>query len=107
MYICNIYNINTYIIIRMQCQQNDLRTICTLYNFWQNNKSFFSPYIWGLEKLKKALNRINKEPYSLILQPLWGGGLPAMVFCPLHKISLGNPYLVLDLSKLLIADAPI
>ena len=32
----------------------------------------------------------------------------AMVFCPLLKISLVNPYLkILDLAKLFVADAPI
>ena len=38
-----------------------------------------------------------------------GGGLyapPSLIFCPLLKISLGNPYLkILDLTKLFIADA--
>ena len=46
---------------------------------------------------------------------LWrvGGGcpvapLPCLVFCPLLKISLVNPYLkILDLAKLFVADAPI
>ena len=34
-----------------------------------------------------------------------GGGRGA--FCPLFKISLGNPYLkILDLAKLFVADAP-
>ena len=33
---------------------------------------------------------------------------PALVFCPLHKISLVNPYLkILDRAKLFVADAPI
>ena len=42
-----------------------------------------------------------------------GGGalyapLPALVFCPLIKISLGNPYLkIIDISKHIVADAPL
>ena len=32
---------------------------------------------------------------------------PILVFCPLLKISLGNPYLkILDLTKLFIVDTP-
>ena len=41
-----------------------------------------------------------------------GGGscrsLPALIFCPLLKIFLVNPYLkILDLAKLFVADSPI
>ena len=36
-----------------------------------------------------------------------GGGEPDVVFCPLHKISLGNTYLkMFYLAKLFVADAP-
>ena len=47
-----------------------------------------------------------------VLNPFPQGGTapppPPLFFCPLLKISLGNPYLkILELTKLFIADAPI
>ena len=63
---------------------------------------------------QSILNMFRFIKFKLILNPATHGGggscrpLPALVSCPLLKISLVNPYLkILDLAKLFVANAPI
>ena len=90
---------------------------CTASFLFQRLKCVFNPKMQGGHRtppllLQHAECQSLVERLICVFNPKMKGGggtlrsSPHVVFCPLLKISLSNPYLkILDLSKLYIADA--
>ena len=78
------------------------------FSVWGNIFAIFGEPVNKLNRSKYGSNY--QRIFEILPFKLWGGGTvrpPPRSFCPLLKISLGNPYLkILDLTKLYNADAP-